>query len=259
MKITVLSENYTSAKEIVAEHGLSLYIETNGKNILFDMGQSSSFFENAKKMNIDIKKADAAILSHGHYDHGGGAEIFLSENTNAPLYVNANAFGDYYSKNGYIGLDKKIKTKSNIVLIDKKTDIFDFCSLYMAECVPQNEKNYSSGLEKEISGVKIQDDFLHEQYMLVEENGKRILFSGCSHRGILNIMERFKPDIFMGGFHLSSLEYDSFELLDVAEKLNSYNTIYYTCHCTGIDQYAKLKQILNTKINYIKCSQIIVL
>ena len=43
MRVTVLSENTTSTPLCRAEHGLSLYIETASKRILFDMGQSDLF------------------------------------------------------------------------------------------------------------------------------------------------------------------------------------------------------------------------
>ena len=38
MKVTVLVENTSLNEELRAEHGLSLYIETNRGKLLFDMG-----------------------------------------------------------------------------------------------------------------------------------------------------------------------------------------------------------------------------
>ena len=90
---------------------------------------------------------------------------------------------------------------------------------------------------------------------LIEENGKKILISGCSHKGILDILSWFKPDILVGGFHYSKIE-DNKELEDAAKILNSYNTTYYTCHCTGIRQYELMKKFIS-KLNYISCGDII--
>ena len=87
----------------------------------------------------------------------------------------------------------------------------------------------------------MEEDFRHEQYLLAEENGKRILFSGCSHRGILNILHWFQPDILIGGFHLSKFPLDD-ALGGYAEALNAYPTTYYTGHCTGVEQYQFLKE-----------------
>ncbi len=94
----------------------------------------------------------------------------------------------------------------------------------------------SSGLNMVQDGKVYPEDSLHEQYLLAEENGKRILFSGCSHRGILNIMHWFQPDVLIGGFHLSKLPLDG-TLASFAGQLDAYKTVYYTCHCTGTEQY----------------------
>ena len=73
MIITSLLENTTSRSGIAAEHGLSLYIETATHRILFDMGQTDLFARNAEALGVDLTHVDLAVLSHGHYDHGGGA------------------------------------------------------------------------------------------------------------------------------------------------------------------------------------------
>ena len=72
MRITALVENTSARPELIAEHALSLYIESNGYKILFDMGASDAFVQNAKVLGIDLNTVDFAVLSHGHYDHGGG-------------------------------------------------------------------------------------------------------------------------------------------------------------------------------------------
>ena len=94
----------------------------------------------------------------------------------------------------------------------------------------------SSGLNMVRDGRLLPEDFRHEHYLLAEENGKRILFSGCSHRGILNIMHWFRPDILIGGFHMSKLPLDDI-LAGYARELNTYPAVCYTCHCTGTAQY----------------------
>lgn len=70
MQITNLIDNVSYIPELKSEHGLSYYIETTKHKILFDTGQSSSFIDNAKVLNIDLSQVDIVIISHGHYDHG---------------------------------------------------------------------------------------------------------------------------------------------------------------------------------------------
>ena len=119
MKITSLVENISENENIGYEHGLSLFIETEKHNILFDMGQTDLFSENAEKLSIDLSSVDIAVLSHGHYDHGGGLSKFLLLNDKAKVYINKNAFGDYYNgTEKYIGLDKSLMGNSRIILTE---------------------------------------------------------------------------------------------------------------------------------------------
>ena len=84
VKIVTLIEDtkINEPKDIVAAHGLSLYIERNGQRILFDTGPSSQFIRNSEKLGVDIKKIDIVIISHGHMDHLGGFPFFLMDQTN---------------------------------------------------------------------------------------------------------------------------------------------------------------------------------
>jgi len=97
MIIKTLVENTALSKDFGSEHGLSLYIETNGRKTLFDVGASGLFLKNAIKMNVNIPDVDYLIISHGHYDHGGGLKVFLRENTKAEVFLHRLAFEKYYA------------------------------------------------------------------------------------------------------------------------------------------------------------------
>ncbi|MBR4847715.1 MAG: hypothetical protein IKV08_05890, partial [Phascolarctobacterium sp.] len=76
---------------------------------------------------------------------------------------------------------------------------------------------------------------------------------------ILNIMEWLKPDILIGGFHFFRLttEGEGAATLDKsAAILNEYGATYYTCHCTGTEQYDYLKAQM-PKLNYIATGDVI--
>ena len=72
MRIINLMENTKGAEGCVWEHGLSFYIETKKHKLLADTGASEAFLKNAVVLGIDLRRVDTVILSHGHYDHGGG-------------------------------------------------------------------------------------------------------------------------------------------------------------------------------------------
>ena len=126
MKITVLVENTTSNADFIAEHGLSLLINSNEKTILFDCGQTDAFIKNAKTLGVDLSQVDFLILSHGHYDHGGGLKDFLKINKKATLYLPQNAFdGHYNGVEKYIGLNTTLLDENRIVIVDDQLKIAD--------------------------------------------------------------------------------------------------------------------------------------
>lgn len=258
MKISVLCENTSKKPNIASEHGLSLFIETEKHNILFDMGQTDLFLKNATLLNIDLKTVDIAILSHGHYDHGGGLETFLSLNDKAKIYINRDAFGDYYNADGkYIGLDKTLSENERIVFTDGYYKIDE-----ETEIVCANEKSCiypiePDGLTVKIDGALSPETFLHEQYLSITENRKKTLISGCSHKGVLNIVNRFMPDVFVGGFHFMKKSPTS--LSEKANVLAEFDVDYHTCHCTGIDQFEFLKNILKDRLNYLSSGESIII
>ena len=255
MKITVLCENTSCREGIAFEHGLSLFIETKEKNILFDMGASELFARNAQKLGVDISSADIAVISHGHYDHGGGLCEFLKINEKAPVYVNRRAFGEHYNasfKN--IGLDPSLSESERIVFVDEVLEIGDGITLFSCNERERTYKTDPAGQKCVKNGVLCCEDFLHEQYLLVKEDGKRVLFSGCSHKGILNICKWFAPDVLVGGFHFMKLDTSGeggAVLEHAARELLSYPTKYYTAHCTGETQFAFLKERMGTRLEYV--------
>ncbi len=99
--------------------------------------------------------------------------------------------------------------------------------------------------------------------MVIEENNNLVLFSGCSHKGIENIIDSIekKHDLHfthvVGGFHFS--HYDSFNIKQTTylHKLSRKfkkrdNTVFYTGHCTGNEAYQELKKELEGSLNRLK-------
>ena len=250
MKITTLIENTTLSPELTAEHGLSLFVETEGSRFLFDAGQTGAYAENAKKLGIDLKTADFAVLSHGHYDHGGGMIKFLERNRRAKLYLREDAFGSYCNAaQKYIGLDHRLRQSGRLVLTGDECTIAPGLTLYSCNGFARPVPTDPFGLTEQIGGFFLPDEFRHEQYLLLEEGGRRVLLSGCSHKGILNILDWFRPDVLVGGFHFKQLSPDSEQLRRYGEAMAKFDTVFYTGHCTGAEQYAVLKEILGERLH----------
>lgn len=254
MNITALLENTARRPDMLTEHGLSLYIETEKHKILFDMGQTDAFVKNAETLGIDLSAVDIAVLSHGHYDHGGGLKKFLEINRLAPIYMRRNAFSPFYNGSGkYIGLDSRLLEHPRIVFTDNGTDVFSIdedLTLYSCNGRVQASRSGTFGLTERIGDILLPDRFLHEHYLQIEN---RVLISGCSHKGIADIMDWLKPDVLVGGFHLSKMPLGD-ELAGVANELNAHKTVYFTCHCTGEAQYEYMKKYI-TDLRYLACGE----
>ena len=247
MRITVLVENTSTSEHLSCEHGLSLYIETGDKKILFDTGASDLFALNAAKLGIDLSQVDFAILSHSHRDHTGGLGRFLEVNKTAPVYANPHIFGPYYNGDGEcIAPDPALESNPRLVFVNTEMQIASNLILHPGFTPRFPVETW--GLSRLENGQYIPDDFRHEQYLLIQEGDKRICISGCSHKGILNIMDWYHPDILVGGFHFMKLDPDSPALTAAGEALAQYPTTYYTGHCTGAAQYTRLKAILGDRL-----------
>lgn len=254
MKLITLVENTSCRKDLAAEHGLSLYIEIGNRKLLFDCGQTDLLIENARKLDVDLSAVDTVILSHGHYDHGGGLFPFMEVNKTAPIYAADSCFQDFYNgTQKYIGLNPMLRTNPRIRPVDRITDLGDGLTLTPGRMVLTPHKIQSFGLNISNKSLFLPDCFLHEQYLTLEEYGKTILFSGCSHRGIQNIVEHFQPQVLIGGFHFKKLDpqADRETLLEAGRELLTLPTEYYTCHCTGEGQYQVLKEIMGDRLHYL--------
>ncbi len=280
MKITALIENTQGIRNetCTALHGLSFFIETEKHRILFDSGPSDETLANAKKLGIDLKNVDIAVLSHGHYDHSGGLMAFAALNPHAKIYMQRGAGGENYAFDGpekgyrYIGIEKKILDLPGVRLLDGDFEIDDELSLFTIEKrafpVPSTNKRIVrkvSGNDALADSTFVQDDFSHEHCLLIRGKSpdSSLLVSGCAHNGILNIMEEFIrkfgreeiPKTVVSGFHLMKKsgyqESDFEEHREIAKKLATYPCRFFTCHCTGEEPYLQMKGILGDQLGYI--------
>jgi len=263
LRIKVLLENTQARPDVLTEHGLSLYMETERHKILFDMGQSDRFAQNAQRMSVELSDVDTAVLSHGHYDHGGGLSRFMELNHAAQIYLSRYAFEPHYSgTERYIGLDTTLAGEPRLVSAADHVRIDDELELFSCNRLPHPYPTDSAGLTTKYDSDFVPDDFRHEQYLLVHDGTRRVLISGCSHKGILNIMEWFHPDVLIGGFHFMKLDLNGEgrkTLTQAAAVLSTYPAVFYTCHCTGVEQYEFLKNLMGDQLHYLACGQEIVL
>lgn len=262
MKIIILMEDTCGNPICEYEHGLSIYLETVKHKILMDTGASGKTLSNAKKLGVELEQVDTVILSHGHYDHSGGLTAFGQLNRKAAVYVQKSAFGDFFHGERYIGVAKEIARLPGIELLDGGRKIDRELSVFTGITGRKYWPQSNLGLSEMINGQKRQDEFGHEQCLVVQGK-KTLLLSGCAHNGILNILDKYRelygglPDIVLSGFHMMKKNGYTDQEKDVirrtAEALAETGVLFYTGHCTGQAAIDIMKPILGDRLIPIHC------
>ena len=265
MKIINLIEDTKGHEGCIFEHGLSFYIETKKHKLLLDTGATDAFLQNAKTLGIDLAEVDTVILSHGHYDHTGGVLAFAKLNPSAKIYIQKSAQGDFYNyrnrEEKYIGIDKRISALSQVVFLEGDLKIDEELSIFTGVTGRKLWPKGNEILKRKCDGEFLQDDFCHEQYLVVTEEDKKILLSGCAHNGILNILDRYaeifgdKPTHVISGFHMMKKDdytkADTKMIEETAHILSKMDTLFYSGHCTGEYPLFVLKSIMKDKLKAI--------
>lgn len=275
MRIVSLVENTAGRDGCGTEHGLCLYVESKRHKLLLDTGASDLFIRNAEKKGIKLEEVDTVVLSHGHSDHGGGIPAFAGLNPNAMIYLRAEAEGEYYAwhdpemEPNYIGLDRYIGELPQLIRLNHDCKIDEELMIFS---IKEDEFPFPSAnraLKEKQGEAYVQDAFHHEQYLVVSEGNQKVLFSGCCHHGIRNVLAYYEkltggyPDVVISGFHLMQRkgysDEDIREITDTALALKEYPSVYYTGHCTGELPYEIMKEILGDKLHYLHCGDELVL
>jgi len=268
MKLTVLIDNNTLIdRYFLGEPGVSYFIETEGKKILFDVGYSDAFITNARKLSIDLLNVDFVVLSHGHLDHTWGLiplvrlyteRIFEGQNgkkptlVTHPLTLSSKIFGDLSEIGSLLTEDKlsgyfHLKLSSEPVYLTERL-------VYLGEIERTHEFEAKNPIGKILEDGVEKDDFLFDDSALAYKSSEGlIIITACSHSGICNIIEYAKKvcgddrvvDI-VGGFHL--LDPPAEQLQGTLEYMKSLNPrSVHACHCTDLNSKIELSKVVNLK------------
>ncbi len=268
MKITTVIENKSCKEGIFAEHGLSLLVETCGHKFLVDAGASEAAYRNFCTLKCDANDVEMIVLSHNHNDHVGGLQPFLDENKQTKFAISASWNERLYSKKA-LGKANEIdccdliaKNIHRAIEVDDQLEILP--NVYV--CRVKNPNRCFVCKDKKLKKRGrvhfVADDFAHELYVAIIEEGTLKIVSSCTHNGVVNVIEDAKQrfasvpiSTFVGGLHLKGKTLDSIncskEFLSqtISYLNNSDLTHLYTCHCTGKKAFALIDKhcVLHTK------------
>lgn len=240
MQIKVLIENEGSSS-FLGEHGLSLYLQHNGSDVLLDAGMSGDFLQNAVRLDCPVETLDTAVLSHGHYDHADGFPALFRCNETIKVYARPAVLDPQYAADGrYIGLCDALLNEytGRFILSDERRAIAD--GLWL-----------------------VPDDVDHEQSLVAETEDGLVVMNCCCHAGpdkiVADILECFpgkKVRALVGGLHLmgpggvTTLGPEPDAVRALARRITEELGVeeIYTGHCTGGPAFALLQEAAPGKI-----------
>jgi 7,8-dihydropterin-6-yl-methyl-4-(beta-D-ribofuranosyl)aminobenzene 5'-phosphate synthase len=258
LQITTLSENTAGLRNLLGELGLSILVETDEQNILFDTGQSTSASHNADQMGIDLSKVNKIVLSHGHYDHTGGLkqilrrigkriEIIAHPDIWAVKYKRREGQEDEYigilfhrqtleSLGAHFNLTKEpVRITDNIMTTGEIPMVTDY-----EEIEPHLQVKEGKRFKP--------DKLLDDQALIINTEPGLVVILGCAHRGIINTLyhaQRLtgvkKIHAVLGGCHLTDASEERVWLTIAAIKELGVQRLG-VCHCTGLPASAIMAQ-----------------
>ena len=254
IRITTLIEN-TASVGFMAEWGLSILIESDGRRILLDTGPGISTVYNASLLGIDFTAVDKIVLSHGHYDHTGGLkDILLRITDGVDIISHPSIWEPKYSvrenKAKYIGIPfyrEELESLGARFKMSKEP-------VYITDNIlTSGEVPFVTGYEetdrdlyiKEKDGF-INDNFSDDLSLAIKTEKGLAIFLGCAHRGMINIISRFQKITgdkriysVVGGTHLISASPERLAKTIADLKKIGIQKLGVS-HCTGFEASAEL-------------------
>jgi 7,8-dihydropterin-6-yl-methyl-4-(beta-D-ribofuranosyl)aminobenzene 5'-phosphate synthase len=257
LSITALVENTAEGAGLLGMHGVSFWIERNGKAILFDTGQGQTLENNARILNIPVyEKAEALVLSHGHYDHTGGLDKFMASSHKTVLYAHPDAFGPKFSRK-FDGLGRSIQMpgsrqdlqawKEASIPTNAPMEIIP--GVFVTGPIPRDTAYEDTGGDFYLDESCTQPDpMIDDQALYCRTANGLVVVLGCAHAGVINTLYYIETltggvniEAVIGGMHLLHASEDRIAQT-VAELKNLNVGRVYPSHCTGQAAIAAMRE-----------------
>jgi len=196
--ITTLIDNAHGEPGLRSQWGLSFWVETAAGRVLFDCGSSDAFLRNARWLGVEVGTTDVFVLSHGHFDHGGGIRWAAEQAPQVPLVMHPGAVVPRYwlcktGKLDPIGLPERSLTMlwgrpERIVWAEGPVQVTPgvWASGPVPRRHPLEEAERNFFFDK---ACTVRDHVVDDQVLWVETPKGLVVLCGCAHAGVINAVE----------------------------------------------------------------------
>ena len=256
IKITRVVDN-EAPPELVAEHGFAAWIDTGNECFLFDTGQGAALIPNAAALGIDLSRARALVLSHGHYDHTGAVRAFLDINPDAPvIYGHDATIGRFSCRPDeqpprQIGMAEEVRQALCQLPAERRIvlDVPRYLrpGIGITGPVPRNSTFEDTGGPFYLDPDKAQADPITDDLSLwFETSDGLVVLTGCCHSGLVNTVRQAQRISgvtrirgIIGGLHLLNAGPERLDAT-VAFLHECAPDFLLPCHCTGAQVIERL-------------------
>ncbi len=262
VRIVILVDN-TAGPGLVTEHGLSMWIEFNGRRILFDTGQGQALVPNAATLGVDLSLADDIVLSHGHYDHTGGLAAALRYAPKARLHCHPGATTPRYAIRNGTAKPIQMPRESMAALDRLPGGRLDWVQgpVLLGERIGLTGPIARTHAFEDPGGPFFLDpegkrpDAIDDDLALwIGTDQGVIACVGCCHAGLLNTLDQIRQvagderiRAIIGGLHLLQASPERLDRTIDALK-RSLPELIIPCHCTGDSATAALRAGLGSRV-----------
>ena len=260
VNITLLVDN-EAGDGLEKEHGFAAWIEFGNRAILFDTGHMGALQKNVEKLGVDLGKAEAIVISHGHRDHTGTLDKVLAVNDHAPVYF-ANQIDQerwwYMPDADNYGMPEAAKKAFDALPPSRVKPLTSFYYLApgigITGPVPRlNDFEDTGGTfhldDKRGAVDEIEDDLS----MWFETEEGLVVLLGCCHSGLSNTIDYIrkisgiqKVKGVLGGMHL--LQASETRLSKTFDVLKGWQPEFLIpCHCTGKESALKMEAAIGSQ------------
>ncbi|EDY82939.1 metallo-beta-lactamase superfamily protein [Verrucomicrobiia bacterium DG1235] len=262
--IRLLCENTARGIGVIGEHGLSWWIEVEGKRVLFDLGQGLGLFSNAGRLGIDIESVDAIAISHGHYDHVGAWAQMPAKAKASAVYIHPDAVRPKYHRGNGGAIELVSNERFSRTLRSEAGRVVDVRSptevvkgLWMTGEIPRiTDYEDTGGAFFSDAEGNCEDALLDDQALFFDTELGVVVILGCAHSGLINTLRYVREltgrriHAVVGGMHL--LHASSVRLERTLADLEAIDPDWVGGnHCTGGVAQARLMTAYEGR--YLEC------